>query len=154
MCDTKKRAKQPPMPKAITGIKYRELLEKKQKAKEEDERVKKERQIERERKRKEREEEKERKKSDREEKRQKKLESEKSKKEKRRNMRERLLRELNEESDSDNAMEVGEGECYACEMPYDAFIACTKCFRHFHLDCVNEDFVEGLEEVPFECKYC
>ncbi|XP_060585333.1 uncharacterized protein LOC132741220 [Ruditapes philippinarum] len=59
---SRKRPSQPSRPKAVTGAMYREILQKKLKAKEEFEQAKKQRQKEREKKRQKREEEKERKK--------------------------------------------------------------------------------------------
>lgn len=155
--NNRKRSSQPPMPKAVTGAMYREILQKKLKAKEEFEQAKKQRLEERERKRKEREEEREKKKIEREEKRKQKQREDREKKARKREMRERLLRSIENESESDDAVDVGIGNCYKCENPYesDQYLQCSNCLRRFHLACASGQIEEGVDDVlPFECKYC
>lgn len=74
-----------------------------------------------------------------------------------REMRERLLQEIEDGSgsDDDDAINVSAGNCYACESPYDSdLIQCSNCFRRFHLACVSDQIEDGMDELPFECNYC
>jgi len=152
----KKRTSQPPMPKAVTGAMYREMLQKKIKAKEEFEQAKKQRQEERERKRIQREKERETKQKEREEKRKLKKREDREKKARKLEMREKLLKSIEDGSDTDDAMDVGAGNCYKCETPYgNDYLQCSNCDRRFHLACASDQIDDGMDEVlPFECKYC
>lgn len=139
------------MPKAITGSAYRKLMEEKQKRKEEEQEKKEHRKAEREAKRKLKEEENIKRKAEAEAKRRKRAED----KQKKRALREKLLQYLeNSDSDSDTALEVDKMMCYTCELPYSTdFIECSSCFRRFHIECVEDDYL-NIDGLPFECKYC
>ena len=144
------------MPKAITGPKYRELLQEKlaKKAKEEEEKQK--RKEARLLKRQEREEENKRKKlvmqkkkAEREAFKRKRKEA----KDQKRAIEESILRDI-EMSGSDDCMDVEKSKCYKCEEAYDAYIQCSNCYRRFHFKCVEDELTDCIDELPFECKYC
>ena len=140
---TKKR-KASSMPKAITGLQFRKMLQEKREKKEREDQEKLRRKEERLRKKKMKEEQTKLKK-------QKQLERKRKMMEKRhKNDEKKMLKHL--DSDSDDATAVAANLCYMCEKPYGSdFIECEKCFRRFHFDCVQD---EMLDDVPFECKFC
>ncbi|KAH3845955.1 hypothetical protein DPMN_088250 [Dreissena polymorpha] len=139
-----------PLPKPVTGVKFREIIEQKRLDKEAVEKAKMERQPDRDRKRKKREEAKEKKKAEKDEKRRQKINVAREKKRKKSEMRARILQAL-EESSGGEGIKVADGHCYACERSYDVNIDCTMCYRRFHMECVEDDY---LDDVPFECIYC
>jgi hypothetical protein len=81
---------------------------------------------------------------------------EQEKKARKREMRERFLKSVEDGSSSDDAIDVGVGNCYECEISYEnEYLQCSNCHRRFHLACANRQIEEGIDDLlPFECKYC
>ncbi|XP_053402897.1 uncharacterized protein LOC123562153 [Mercenaria mercenaria] len=176
----KRPMKKENLPKAVTGEKFREILEEKRKRKEQEEADKQERKRQRELRKQQKDEErkqkleqKEAKKKAREEQRrlniQKKLQKQVEKQYLKRKNRESEsssdsdvdMPKLSDESDIDIDVDVTR-KCYVCEEVYDDsifWIACNKCPRMFHRRCVKtidlcamtEDEIEALQ---FECDFC
>lgn len=168
------------LPKAITGEKFRKILEEKRKRREQEEADKQERKRQRELRKQKKDEErkhkleqKEAKKKAREEQRQLKIQK-KRQKQVEKHFLKRKRKESESSSDSDVDMSgLSDGsdvdmdfdvtrKCYICEELYDDtifWIACNKCPRMFHRRCVktidlcamSEDEIEALQ---FECDFC
>ena len=139
-----KRKKPLPTPKAITGHGYRKLLQEKRALKEKQEKEKQQRKEERLRK-------KELKEQQDKIKKLRQLERKNAMQERKRKALEKFIEKATA-SDSDDAAVVATGKCYKCEQSYKVdFIECDKCFRKFHIACVQE---EMIDDVPFECNYC
>ncbi|XP_053403149.1 uncharacterized protein LOC123555840 [Mercenaria mercenaria] len=146
------------IPKAITGSAYRKMMQDKIAQKEKDALEKEKRKEERLQKRKLKEEMLAKKKAESEAKR-KRNAQEKEQKQQRREMRERLMQaravlEDSSSDDNDNAVPIDRRKCYTCDSAYTTdFIECVSCFRRFHIECVDDDYL-NVEGLPFECKYC
>lgn len=135
------------IPKAITGDAFRKILIEKKAMKEKEEADKKKRKEERIEKQQKRKELSEKKKAETElrkrQRQQKNFEKE----------RQQIRKAFGDSDESDEMMASDPANCFKCDAPYiqDNYIQCDKCFRRFHMDCVEEE--EMLLE-PFECKYC
>ena len=131
-----------PLPKAITGVAYRQLLLEK---KEQKEREKREKEM--------RKEQRARQKILKEEtKKQKKIAREKVMLARKKKKIEKDLEKAMGSDSDDSSEKIVPGKCYKCEDQYaNEYIECEKCFRRFHIACVENEIID---DVPFECQYC
>lgn len=140
-----KKRKMAPLPKAITGQAYRQLMLEKKALKEQQEKEKIKRKEERIQKKAMKDEQLRIKKIAQ-------LERKRAMQEKKRKAAEKAVQEATASDSDDSQVPVVVGNCYKCEQPYEnEYMVCDKCFRKFHVNCVQDDIIEGI---PFECKYC